>query len=486
MKRLFRRYLLSLSALLLIVLAITSATPAAALDQATWSRQSIYFLLTDRFSDGNTANNNWGGFNTNRSNPSQWHGGDFQGLINKLDYIKGMGFTAIWITPVQAQRSTNAYHGYWTYDFYGIDGHLGDMAKLQELVNTAHTKGIYVMLDVVANHTGDFQPFNGYAKAPFDKYDWYHHNGDVQDYNNQWWVENGDVAALDDLNQDNPAVATELKNWISWLRTQTGVDGFRVDTVKHVPKGFWRDFDTAANTFTLGEVYSGDVGYVADYSNYLDAVLDFPMYYTIGNVFGRDQSMWQINGRFADDWRYRNKNLNGVFVDNHDVRRFLCDASGRPGATWDKWPQLKAALGFAFTVRGIPVVYYGTEQGFSGCNDPYNREDLFSSFNTSSELYTYIKQLNAVKRAHPALQDGTQAEKWVSDSFYAFQRSKTGSEAVVCINNSWGSQTVNVPNLSNLPNGTVLTNRMGTGTVTVNNGAIPCSMAAKEVKIFTR
>src|SRR5215468_1300047 len=472
--------------LCLIALGLVIPPPASALDATSWSRQSIYFLLTDRFSNGNTGNDNYGGFDADRGDPRKWHGGDFQGVINKLDYIKGMGFTAIWITPVQMQRHVNAFHGYWTYDFYGIDGHLGDMNMLRELVNTAHAKGLYVMLDVVANHTGDFQPLNGFAAPPFDRFDWYHHNGDVQNYNDQWWVENGDVAGLDDLNQENPATAGELKNWISWLRTQTGVDGLRVDTVKHAPKWFWRDFDAAANTFTLGEVFSGDPAYVADYTNYLDAALDFPLYYTINNVFAKDQSMWQINNRFRDDWRYKNKFTNGVFIDNHDVHRFLCDATGRPGANWDKWPQLKAALGFALTIRGIPIVYYGTEQGFTGCNDPFNREDLFDTFNTAHPLYSYIQQLNAAKRAHPALQDGWQEEKWVNDSFNAFQRSKNGDEVVVCINNSWGPQSVNVPNLSNLPNGTALYNRMGSDQVTANNGAIPCNMAAKEVKIFTK
>jgi alpha-amylase len=486
MKNLSRHYAPRFITLCLIALGLVIPPPAGALDATSWSQQSIYFILTDRFSNGNTGNDNYGGFNADRSDPRKWHGGDFQGVINKLDYIKGMGFTAIWITPVQMQRHVNAYHGYWTYDFYGIDGHLGDMSKLRELVNTAHSKGLYVMLDVVANHTGDFQPFNGFAAPPFDRFDWYHHNGDVQNYNDQWWVENGDVAGLDDLNQENPATAWELKNWISWLRTQSGVDGLRVDTAKHAPKWFWRDFDAAANTFTIGEVFSGDPAYVADYTNYLDATLDFPLYYTINNVFARDQSMWQINNRFRDDWRYKNKFTNGVFVDNHDVHRFLCDATGRPGANWDKWPQLKAALGFAFTIRGIPIVYYGAEQGFTGCNDPFNREDMFDSFNTANPLYSYISQLNAAKRAHPALQDGWQEEKWVNDSFYAFQRSKNGDEAVVCINNGWGPQSVNVPNLSNLPNGTVLHNNMGGDSVTVNNGAIPCNMAAKEVKIFTK
>ncbi|MBN2910103.1 alpha amylase [Polycladomyces sp. WAk] len=460
-----------------------STPPAQALTSTEWQKKSIYFIMTDRFSDGDPSNNNYGGFASDKSDPRKWHGGDFQGIINQLDYIKGMGFNAIWITPVTMQKSANAYHGYWTYDFYSVDGHLGSMAKLQELVQTAHSKGISVMLDVVANHTGDFQP-GSYAAPPFDKHDWYHHNGDVQDWNDQWWVENGDVAGLDDLNQENPATAAELKNWIRWLVQTTVVDGLRVDTVKHVPKWFWRDFDAAANTFTIGEVYSGDPAYVADYTNYLDAVLDFPMYYTIKNVFGHDQSMYQIRDRYADDWRYQNKFTNGLFIDNHDVPRFLSDATGRPGASWDKWPQLKAALGFIFTSRGIPIVYQGTEQGFSGGNDPYNREDMV--FNPNHELYKYIAKLNSIRNAHPALQDGSQEEKWVDDTFYAFQRSKNGDEVVVMINNSWNSQTRTIPNLSNLPDGTVLYNRMGTDTATVNNGAITSTLGPKEVKIFTK
>lgn len=132
-----------------------------------WSEQSIYFIMTDRFSNGDPSNDNYGGFNSNNSDQRKWHGGDFQGIINKLDYIKNMGFTAIWITPVTMQKSEYAYHGYHTYDFYAVDGHLGTMDKFKELVGKAHDKNIAVMLDVVVNHTGDFQPGNGIAKVHF-------------------------------------------------------------------------------------------------------------------------------------------------------------------------------------------------------------------------------------------------------------------------------------------------------------------------------
>src|SRR5262245_29437426 len=124
MIRLSHRYVSGLPILLLITLITTAPSHAYLLDGTGWSQQSIYFLLTDRFSNGNSSNDNYGGFNSDRGDPRKWHGGDFQGVINRLDYIKGMGFTAIWITPVTMQRGIFSYHGYATYDFYGIDGHL--------------------------------------------------------------------------------------------------------------------------------------------------------------------------------------------------------------------------------------------------------------------------------------------------------------------------------------------------------------------------
>ncbi|AEI40010.1 family 14 glycosylhydrolase [Paenibacillus mucilaginosus] len=453
-----------------------------------WSTRSIYFIMTDRFVNGDTSNDNYGGFAANKSDPGKWHGGDFQGIINNLDYIKNMGFNAIWITPVTMQKSVNAYHGYHTYDFYAVDGHLGTMEKFQELVKTAHAKNIAVMLDVVLNHTGDFQPSNGYAKAPFDKYDWYHHNGEITstDYNqnNQWKIENGDVAGLDDLNHENTAVTAELNNWIQWLIAQSGVDGLRVDTAKHVPKSYLKSFDTAANTFTFSEVFHGDPAYVGDYSNYLDAALDFPMYYTIRDVFGKDGSPTLIRDRYTSDSKYRDARLNGLFLDNHDVKRFLNEASGNPSNTSDKWPQLKAALGFLFTSRGIPIVYQGTELGYSGGDDPANREDVVP--NANHDLYKYIAKLNGVRNSHPALQNGTQKEKWADSTVYGFQRSKNGDEAVVLINNSWSSQTRTVGSLDNLTGGTTLRNQLGTDSVTVNNGSVTVTLAPKEVKIFTK
>ncbi len=434
-----------ITAILVLVLVSTFAftfsrrSPSAhAQSAASWTSRSIYFIMTDRFSDGDTSNDNYGGYNSDLSSPTSWHGGDFQGIINHLDYIKNMGFTAIWITPVVMQNSENAYHGYWGYDFYSIDGHLGTMSKLQELVTDAHALNIWVMLDVVANHTG---PYN-YTAPTFPDYADYHHNGDITDYSNQWDVENEDVAGLNDLDQSNTYVYNTLLSQVKWLVSTTGVDGLRIDTVKHVPQTFWSAYAASAGTFTLGEVYSGDPAYDGPYTHYLDAVLDYPMYYTIHDVFGQNASMTNISSRYAQDSNYSNPLTNGVFLDNHDVDRFLCDASGS-----DKTAQLKLALAFVFSGRGIPIMYYGTEQGFSGCADPANREDMFNSFNTSSALYNYVAALNYVRNISPALQNGTQAEKWVDTTFYAFERANGSNRVLVALNNCFCTRSVTIPNL---------------------------------------
>lgn len=464
-----------------MLLATPSAPKAQAHSASDWTSRSIYFIVTDRFSNGDTSNDNYGGFNANLSDKTAWHGGDFQGIINHLSYIKNMGFTAIWITPVVMQHDEHAYHGYWGYDFYSIDGHLGTMSKLQELVTDAHNDGIWVMLDVVANHTG----YYNYSTPTFPNSSQYHHNGNIQDYNNQWDLENQDVAGLNDLAQEDTTTQNTLLNQVQWLVNTTGVDGLRVDTVKHVPKWFWSKYAQSAGTFTIGEVYSGDPAYVGDYTHYLNATLDYPMYYTIHDVFAQNASMHEISSRYSQDNNYANPLTNGVFIDNHDQDRFLCDASGNPSASWDKWPQLEMALAFTFSSRGIPIMYYGTEQGFNGCADPNNREDMFNSFNTNSTLYSYVSKLNYARNLNPAVENGGQYEKWVDDTFYAYERQESWNNVVVAINNCWCSRTVSIPNLYGFSNGQTLHDELTGNGYKIYNNTLNITLPSHQAVILT-
>jgi alpha-amylase len=441
---------------------------AAAAQPIDWHGRSIYFVVTDRFANGDPTNDNADGFASNAGDPNAWHGGDLRGVIDRLDYIAGMGFTGLWITPVIAQHDVHAYHGYWGWDWSRIDGHLGDLATLRELVAKAHARGIAVMIDTVANHTGRYD----YQAPSFPEAAMYHHNGNITDYNDPTQVENNDLNGLNDLAQENPVVHDKLLDHVRWLVRESGADGLRVDTVKHVPKAFWSDWVVAANTFTIGEVLDGSVDANAAYAHILSATLDYPMYFAIASALGKGGSARQLGGVLAQDGKYRDASLQGVFVDNHDQPRFLCGAGDA---------ELRLALAFALTVRGIPIIYYGTEQGLRSCAT--NREDL-TVVDPSAPLARFITQLNAIRAATPALRTGTQHERWQDDTAYAFEREAGASTAVVGVNTSGTDRTLPLQHL-HVPDGTVLHDRFGSATITVSGGTLALVVPAHGAVILT-
>jgi len=319
--------------------ALNSGKNKNASRQSVWQDQIIYFIFTDRFANGDRKND----FNVKPGDPWAYHGGDLQGVIDKLDYIKDLGATTIWITPPMDNRDNAfkadfgggkmqeiwGYHGYWTKNFYAVDEHLGSMAKMKELVNKAHEKGIKVLLDIVFNHLDYDHEFAKDRKNPNGKYyQWFNHNGKIQDseWNDPWKVENGDLAELPDLNQKNEEVYRYLLDASKWWIKQTGADGFRLDTVKHVGHDFWKRYARDIKAFAgpdfllLGEVYDGRPEVNASYiKDGLDSTFDFPFYYAIKDVFGQEKSMRQIGKLFEKDSVYPNPQMLSPFIDNHDV-----------------------------------------------------------------------------------------------------------------------------------------------------------------------
>lgn len=452
----------------------------------------IYQIMVDRFYDGDPNNNDQGEGDYVPGNLYAYQGGDWQGIIDKMDYIKGLGVTAIWISPVVHNQSWG-YHGYWAYDFYSPNPHFGTLSKLQELVEVAHTNGIKVIFDVIVNHTGDYladwsdhyDPPDYRPAPPFDNADWYHHHRTIWDWENQLQLENWNLFGLDDLAQEIPEVGEELKQvYLYWIN-QTGCDGFRLDTGKHVPKWYWGEFTAATGIPSFGEVWHGSPSYIADYQNYMWSVLDFPMYYTIQSVFAYGGSCGQLHNLFSEDSVYPDPYKLVTFVDSHDVARFL----NRAGNDYQK---LKLALAFLMTARGIPCVYYGTEQGFNGGNDPNNREVLFNNFDSAHELYQYIRKLTDIRSTCEPLRRGTQHEMWVDDQVYAYSRMTPADEVIVVLNNSGTGQTREIPlrTESNLNVGSALTNLLDvTDTVVVTAGGptgkqISVSLESKEPKIY--
>lgn len=483
---------------------------AQAVTAGRFSEDSIlYMVLTDRFEDGDPNNNNQG-FNEYRpGNLKFYQGGDWQGLINEFGYIKNLGVTSVWISPVSEDQDVSkdggegGYHGYFTWDYNLPNPHFGTTAKLQEFTNLAHTNNMAVVLDVVPNHMGDFLNAGATSytagqpqpNSPWNNPAWFHHNGDITDWNNQYQVENYDLGGLDDIDQSNPdakaAVINAYKNWF----TLTGADAARVDVARGMPKPFLQEFEQALNVPTFGEVFEGSVDYVSDYQKYEWGVLDFPLFFTMRDVFAYDQSMAKLADVFNQDFKYTNPRQLVTFIDNHDRDRFLTVAD-------DDWRRLRLAMTFIFTARGIPDVYYGTEQAYYGDGRPkeyvgianeHNREKL-AAHDQTHPMYKYIQRLSQVRKEQVALRRGTQREMWKDTDVYAFSRrvDATGAEAIGVFTNAWNPQTRTIPLRaeSTLAVGTVLKNALNTAqTVTVQAGGttgkqITVTVAEKNAAIF--
>lgn len=396
---------------LAIVLTIL-ATSSVQKTTAEWKSRTIYQVLTDRFwrTDGSTQG---------CGNLGNYCGGTFTGLKNQLNYIKNMGFDAIWISPV-VKNTAGGYHGYWAMDLYDVNENFGSKQDLKDLISAAQNMGIWVMIDVVANHSGypqnegdytGFNPFNSpshyHTKCDINPDDWQH---------NQWRVENCWLANLPDLAQENQYVQQQLTSWITWLQKEYNVDGFRIDTIPEVPKWFWSQFNSAAGVYCVGECFDSRPDYVGGYQGPVNGLLNYPLYFTLNNVWAYGQSSYQIRQLWQNlNSYFSDIDALGVFADNHDNQRFL-NRNGNQN-------MLKNSLAFVFFMRGIPILYYGTEQGFAGGNDPQNRETLWTNFNPNSDLYKWITTLVTYRKKFQVWNlDYT--ERYVDDNFYAFSRGK--------------------------------------------------------------
>lgn len=549
-------------------LAIAAAAPpppsdrqlAATADRHDLTREQYYFVLPDRFANGDPGNDTGGITGSRMDNgldPTDkgfYHGGDLQGVIDKLDYIQNLGTTAIWMAPIFKNKpvqgtgdaASAGYHGYWITDFTQVDPHFGTNAQLKELIAKAHARGIKVFFDVITNHTADVisyaQPGSAYRStgayptldkdgAPVDETAvanadaatgstaypkltansfpytpvvtdpkaktpaWlndpslYHNRGDST-FAGESGTE-GDFSGLDDLDTQNPKVVQGFeKIYQDWVK-QTGVDGFRIDTVKNVDMAFWQQWAPALkayatkqgnkNFFMFGEVYDADPAVTSPYvtKGKLQATLDFPFQDAARRYVSQGGSAQALAALYAQDYRYTTADTNAyelpTFTGNHDMGRigsFLqADNPGADPAMLLAKDQLSDQL--QFLTRGQPVVYYGDEQGFTGPGgDKDARQDMFASkvasynsdaviggvpgsadrYGQSGPLYQGIADLAALRRANPALADGAQIERYAADGpgVYAFSRidAKQQVEYLVAVNNATEPKTVTLDTYS--------------------------------------
>ncbi|KAI8805238.1 glycoside hydrolase superfamily [Cladochytrium replicatum] len=444
----------------LLVQSSSAATPAE------WKSRNIYFLLVDRFAQG-------GNYSTAAcTDLRKWCGGNLRGVIERLDYIQNMGFDAIWIAPIVGQKVSSdttyaPYHGYHAKDLYSIDSHYGTLPDVQALARALHRRGMLFMLDVVPNHMGADNNLNNADWAsgfnPFNAPKYFHLPPTYTDPGNPNWIATvTNQTALElvwffglaDLNTEDPTVIIMLNNWVNWVKTNYGgVDGFRVDTARFIRKSFWPQFNANAGMYIVGEIGYGEeegraefgLTYSAEYQQYMDGVLNFPAYLNANHAF-RDTTGRIGMDALAAFWTklnatYKNPDLLGNFIDNHDGPRFLALQPDR--ALW------RNALTYIYATRGIPVVYSGTEQGFTGSdgqvNDPYNRVPLWTSgYSTSTPEYAFIRLLNRVRKQQKWFNHPSLRSVGVSQNVWAFARGSGASRVLVVLTNVGANSTASI------------------------------------------
>jgi glycosidase len=575
--------------------------------------ENFYFVMADRFANGDTANDQGGlgadplvsGFDPTKK--GFYNGGDLKGLRGKLDYIQGLGTTSIWLTPsfknkaVQLEDGPSAgYHGYWITDFTQIDPHLGTNADLASLIKDAHKRGMKVYFDIITNHTADVigyqegarkaytskdvAPYRTASGQVFDDRDYagtngfpaldaassfpyhpvldpaeqnlkvpawlndptlYHNRGDTTFTGED--SQYGDFFGLDDLFTENPRVVKGMTDvYEKWI-ADFGVDGFRIDTMKHVNDEFWQKFGPDVlkfahqhgkrDFFMFGEVFDTTKSYTSHFTttDTMQSVLDFPFQDAARKFASGGGPADALSTFFADDDWYTDADSNvyelPTFLGNHDMGRFgsfvVADNPGAGDAEWVSRDRLGHEL--MYFSRGNPVIYYGDEQGFTGPGgDQDARQTLFASkvpeyldddllgtsathatdnYVTTHPLYSAIGKLASVTRANPALRDGTQQDRLSSagPGVYAFSRIDRSRqrEYVVALNNSEAPATAAVPTYTSRQSysrvygsgaSKVSSGRDGKLTVTVSalstvvyalDGKIPRSHAAPRISLAT-
>ncbi|MDE2148953.1 MAG: IPT/TIG domain-containing protein [Gammaproteobacteria bacterium] len=463
--RFFRRR--SLPLCVMVLLPLTVLVPLLTASAQDFKKQVIYQVITDRFNNGDTSNDNppqsSGLFDSTKTNWQLYWGGDLAGVQAKLNYLKGMGISAIWISPPVDDLNVNipdgtgnptaAYHGYAARDFTRIEEHFGDVnntwTAFDNLVSAAHADGIKVVVDFAPNHTNDnsagefgalYDAGTFVASCTNDPNGIFHHNSNISDFNDRYQLQYYTLFSLCDLNQENATVDAYLKSALQQFQ-QHGVDGFRIDAAKHVAWGWEYSMANSAFTygpsFLFGEWFQGNTSDPLYHDSYKFAnhsgisLLDFPLNTAIRDVFANNNNFSEIDSTInAENANFTWQNDLVTFVDNHDMPRLL--------SVNNNTNRLNEAMAFVLTSRGIPVIYYGDEQALhndtNGGGDPYNRLWM-SSYSTSTTAYNLIDKLATLRESsNDALAYGGWQQRWINSDVYIYERKFFNDVVLVAIN----------------------------------------------------
>ncbi|WP_245929201.1 alpha-amylase family glycosyl hydrolase [Agarilytica rhodophyticola] len=469
-----------------------------------WRDQVIYFLMIDRFADGDASNNDQGAGVYNPARESHYSGGDLKGIINNIPYIKNLGATAVWTTPHVAnmwwdpENQYSGYHGYWARDFKSVDEHYGNLDDYKDLSDVLHRSGMYLIQDIVVNHVGNYfsyhgefdpnypeknfyinknaRPTNAPEQPPFHFIDVtnpihrdkniYHWTPEIVDFSNKHQETTYQTSSLSDLNTENPTVINALKDSFGYWVKEAGVDAIRIDTVKYVKSTFYEDFlhgkggiyevaETSGrdNFYSFGEVFNTSQPYLddgekkiseyitSDDSKKIDAPLGFPLYKEIGRVFSEGAPTAYLSYRLEAYMReYHNPYLVANFIDNHDVDRFL--SSG----TVDNF---RLAYVLLMTIPGVPVIYQGDEQLFTSYRKAmfaggYQSEKNY--FDKKSSMYRFIKKLIEIRKSNKVFSRGSLEilqDNTVGAGIFVYKREYKNKVAYTILNTSNSATLLN-------------------------------------------
>ncbi|MGH9494760.1 MAG: alpha-amylase family glycosyl hydrolase [Candidatus Sulfotelmatobacter sp.] len=455
-----------MSSRLRIAFALVVTLAASVCFSQDFKKQVIYQIVTDRFFNGSTANDNpsqsSGLFDSTRTNWQAYWGGDLSGIQAKMAYLKSMGVTAIWISPTVDNENANLasgtpigapYHGYDARDFMRVEEHFGDSSNswtaFDNLTSAAHTNGIKVIVDWANNHSnyqggGEFGALynNGtfMASDSNDPNGYFHHNPGIGDFNDRYQLQYYTLESLEDLNQENSTIDSYLKTAVHQFQTH-GADGFRLDAIKHVTWGWEYSFANSvfnqAPSFLYGEWYNNNPGDTMYHDAYKFAnktginELDFGVNQGVRDVFGSNANFSELDGNIsAENSNFTWNNDQVTFFDSHDESRLLTINNNNN--------RLHEAMAFLLTARGIPVILYGDEQYLhndtNGGGDPYCRVWM-SSFSTTTTAYKLISKLAGLRQStNDALAYGTYQQRWMNNDVYIYERQFFNDVVLVAIN----------------------------------------------------
>ncbi|WP_147533202.1 alpha-amylase family glycosyl hydrolase [Bacillus marasmi] len=403
--------------LILFLIFAGLGAPAAAADKKgeNWQDESIYYIMVDRFNNGDTAND----FTMDSKNPLAYHGGDFKGVSLQLDYIKDMGFTTIALSPI-FENQENGYHGYWINDFYKTEEHFGTQKEFKSLVKEAHKRNLKVMVELPATAVGTNHPW-------------------VNEADKQAWFGVADTTAngLKKLNLEHNQVQEYIIEVAQWWLTETGIDGYMLNEVQNMPSKFLNDFSkeiklSHPNAFLLANGANSN-------KPEMDGFFDYQGNQVLRKGFAKpDSSLEEIVPIIEKNQQLiESEQVVGNFLDNLQMNRYTHDAvvnNLHPGSRW------KLALTYLYTVPGVPIVYYGSEIALEGNENDHKQMD----FRTDQELVEYITTIGELRNQIPALTKGTFEPLYAEGGMIVYKREFEGETVIIAINNTSKTQSVEI------------------------------------------